>query len=215
MAHSSIKTDYAAGIVPLDSVGQAKLTTSLLAIGSHSITVTYSGNDDFFGGTSMSATELVTRADTEVIMTPLGVFNNRKLVSVSLMTEIEPLAPGGGVPSGIVKFMVKKKTLGVAVLTGGEATLTVRANGVLNKAITIVYSGDPNFQPSTATPPKLRRNRSLDWLAHWLPYWNDAAQFTFNDFSVPPWVPPRGRIPGKTVSCSGPFVGFARRTVTS
>jgi hypothetical protein len=50
---------------------------------------------------------------------------------------------------------LKVKTLGTAALSGAEATLTVKPNAVLNKPITIIYSGDPDYRASTLTTPKL------------------------------------------------------------
>ena len=56
------------GTVPVDGSGQATLTTSSLAVGSHSITATYSGNADFLGGASESASESVGPAATQVVL---------------------------------------------------------------------------------------------------------------------------------------------------
>ncbi len=84
--------------VPLDSSGRAALTTSVLAVGSHSITATYNGTADFFGVQSGSASVSVAQAGTEVVLVPQPVFKKKQLVSVNLTAEIEPLAPGGGVP---------------------------------------------------------------------------------------------------------------------
>ena len=53
------------------------------------------------------------------------------------------------------KKKVKVTTLGTAAVSGGEATLTLKASKVLNKAITIVYSGDANDKASTLITPKL------------------------------------------------------------
>jgi hypothetical protein len=83
-----------------------------------------------------------------------------------------PVLPGGGVPTGMVTFeflvkhgkKVKVKTLGTAALHGAEATLTVDPKAVLNKPITIVYGGDPDYRASTLAPPKLTR-RGLKSLA--------------------------------------------------
>jgi hypothetical protein len=47
------------------------------------------------------------------------------VVSVGLTARIEPLSPGGGIPSGTVIFLVKKKALGSLSLLGGAATLTL------------------------------------------------------------------------------------------
>ena len=50
------------------------------------------------------------------------------------------------------------KTLGTATVNGGGATVTVKAKLVLSKTITVIYSGDRNFQASTVTVPKLPKN---------------------------------------------------------
>ena len=106
----------------------------------------------------------VAQAVTQVVLVPQPIFNKKKkVVSVALKAEVQPLAPGSGVPTGSVTFELvtkaKKKTkvttLGTAALGGGDATLTLKANQVLKKAITIVYGGDADFRSSTTTPPAL------------------------------------------------------------
>ncbi len=107
--------------------------------------------------------ESVNKASTKVVLVPQPIFKKKKVMSVGLKAEIEPAAPGSGVPTGSVVFELVKKTkkkskvttLGTAALSGGDATLTLKPNKVLNKPITIVYSGDADFQSSTVTPPKL------------------------------------------------------------
>jgi hypothetical protein len=149
--------------VPLDGSGKVALTTTGLAIGSHAITATYSGDADFFGSQWGSTTESVSQASTEIVLVPHPVLRKRKVVSLGLTAEVVPVEPGGGVPTGMVtfEFLVKHgkkpkvKTLGRAALHGAEATLTVKPKAVLNKPITIIYGGDPNFRASTLTPPKL------------------------------------------------------------
>ncbi len=74
-------------------------------------------------------------------------------MSVGLTAQVTPLAPGGGTPTGTITFKVKKKTLGSVSLSGGMATLTVKATNVLKKAVTIIYTGDGNFAAATVTPP--------------------------------------------------------------
>ena len=56
---------------------------------------------------------------------------------------------------------IKVKTLGTAALSGGSATLTFKPKKVLQKTITIVYSGDADFRASTMTTPKLTRKTIL------------------------------------------------------
>ena len=149
--------------VPLDGSGTATFTTSALSLGSHSITATYSGDADFLGVQSARYSETVAQTGTEVVVVENSVFKNKKLMSVRLTAEIKPLAPGGGVPTGEVTFelvtttkkKVKVTTLGTAAVSGGEATLTLKANKLPQKGITIVYSGDANDKASTVTTPRL------------------------------------------------------------
>ena len=49
----------------------------------------------------------------------------------------------------------KVTILGKMAVSDGKATLTLAANKVLQKAITIVYSGDTNDMAATVTMPKL------------------------------------------------------------
>jgi hypothetical protein len=153
------------GTVPLDSSGKASLTTTGLAIGSHSITATYSGDAGSFTTQSGPAPESVAPATTEVILVPHPVFRRKKVVSIGLMAEIEPVAPGGGVPKGVVTFellvkhrkKIKVNLLGASALNHGEATLTLKPNRVLNGTIAIIYSGDPGYRASMLTPPKFTK----------------------------------------------------------
>ncbi len=149
--------------VPINSSGKASLTTSFLAVGSHSITAVYNGAADFLGVKSGSASESVAQAGTEVVLLTQPVFRKKRLVSVNLTAEIEPLAPGGGVPTGAVAFelftkkgkKIQMQTLGNVPVKNGRARLTVNASSVLNKTITIFYGGATDFDASTATSLKL------------------------------------------------------------
>jgi hypothetical protein len=150
--------------VPLDGSGTATFSTSALSVGSRSVTATYSGDAEFLGVESEPYSESVAQAGTKVDVVENAVFKKNKLMSVRLTAQIMPLTPGGGVPTGDVTFElvtkakkhVKVKTLAKAALIGGKATSTFMANQVLQKAITIVYSGDANDQASTLTTPKSR-----------------------------------------------------------
>jgi hypothetical protein len=144
--------------VPLDGSGRAMLTASNLSPGPHTITATYGGNSNLLGGASGSALESVARAGTQLILVPHPVFRRRRLVALGLTAEIRPLAPSAGLPGGMVRFLVRRRTLGSVALRGGAATLSVQVGGVLKKALTIIYSGDGDFESSTATPPVLTRS---------------------------------------------------------
>jgi hypothetical protein len=152
--------------VALNSSGQAALSVSSLALGSQAITATYNGNADFQGVSSSATTESVRPAATAIVLVPHPVVKGKRaLKAVELTAEIEPVAPGRGVPTGTVTFefvkrvrkTVKVKTLGTATVSGGEATLTFKPNAVLNKTLTIIYSGDTDFLASRVSPPKLTK----------------------------------------------------------
>jgi hypothetical protein len=99
-------------------------------------------------------------------------FQQKHLVSVDLIVEFGSIADA---PPGVVTFeLIKKahghkgkprvKVLGTAPLVGGRASLWLRPQQVLNKPITVVYSGDADFQPATVTLPILTR-RTVQSLA--------------------------------------------------
>jgi len=149
--------------VPLDGFGTAAFTTSALSLGSHSITATYSGDVDTLGVQSAPYSMAVGRTGTTVVVVEQSNFAGKRLTSVSLAAQVKPLAPGGGIPTGDVTFELVTKTknkvtvtkLGRATVIGGQATLTLKANTVLQRAITIVYSGDGNDKPSSIAMPKM------------------------------------------------------------
>ncbi len=149
--------------VSLDGSGRATLSTLSLLPGSHSITAVYNGSTFFVSSGSAASSESVSQAATHAILVARPVLNNKKVVSFGLTAEIEPAVPGGSAPTGTVAFELVTKTrkkiitkvLGTAGLSGGDALFTVRAKSVLEKAITIVYNGDGDFQGSTVDYPKL------------------------------------------------------------
>jgi hypothetical protein len=153
--------------VPLDSSGQAAVTFATLSMGSHAITATYNGGADFLAVSSGAAAESVSQSATAIVLVPRAVLGGKKNVSaVGYTAEIEPVAPGAGVPTGQVIFefvtkhrnKVSVKMLGTGELIGGRATLTFKTNQLLNKPLTIVYSGDPDFLASEMSPPTLTKS---------------------------------------------------------
>ena len=146
----------AVATAPLDGSGRATLTTSL-PVGSHAITAFYNGDANLLGKTSASFTESVARAGTQLLLRRQPVFKKKNVVSLRLTAELNPLAPGQGTANGTVRFMLKKKTIATMALGGGAASVTLKLNSVLNKKLTVVYSGDSDFLPSQAVTPVLTR----------------------------------------------------------
>ena len=156
------------GTATLDSSGTATLTTTSLALGSSSVTAAYSGSTNLGTATSGSESESVGKASSQIVLVPQPVRKGKKVVSVGLEAVVTPVAPAKGTLTGTVTFetMKKKKVkvLGTETLSGGKATLTLKANAVLKKVITIVYSGDADALTSTVTHPALTQ-KSLKSLA--------------------------------------------------
>jgi Bacterial Ig-like domain (group 3) len=114
--------------------------------------------------TSSTVAESVSQSAAAIVLAPHAVLEGRR--KVGLTAEVAPVVSGGVVPTGQVTFVfVKKhrrkvtvKRLGTAELSGGQATLTLKLNQVLNKPLAIVYSGDPNFLASRMSVPELTRS---------------------------------------------------------
>ena len=145
--------------VALDGSGQATLTTSNLALGSHAITATYSGDADFLGVQSGSAPCRSPRPAPQVVLVPQPVFKKKKVVSLGLKAEIAAAVPRrrradrrGDLRAGEED---QEEDEGDDARDGGRhrrrCDVDGQAEQVLKKTITIVYSGDADYLASTLT----------------------------------------------------------------
>ena len=108
----------------LDASGEAYYISSALAIGTHNLTWTYSGDANFSGSTTASAYVLtVTGIGTT---TTLGATTKPITYgqSASITATVSP-ASGTAPPTGSVTFTIDGTTTQTATLTGGAATFTV------------------------------------------------------------------------------------------
>ncbi len=137
------------------------------AAGTFTVVARFPGSADFVPAQSKPTTFTIAPATTTIALQPHAVLTRKKVLKgVELTAAIEPVALGGGVPTGTVTFEFVKKQgkkikvtkLGTAALSGGTATLTFKPTKVLNQPVTIVYSGDPDFLPSTMSSPKLTKS---------------------------------------------------------
>ena len=131
----------------LDANGLASFTTSALAIGSHPITVVYSGNANFNPATSAVLMQLVNPVPAPV--QPV----------ITLASSLNPSAPGqqvtfsatiiaaGANPTGTVVFLDGATVLGTGALSGGVATFSTSTLSLGSHPITATYAGT-----SSATP---------------------------------------------------------------
>ena len=140
------------GSAPVSTTGgvtTATLTLSNLPAGSHSVQATYGGDTTYVtSSSSTAATVNVAQAGTSVVVSNAA---NPSVVGqqISLSATVTP-ASGSG-PTGTVQFYDSGTALGPAEsVSGGVATLTTSALALGTHPITAIYSGDGNFQGSTA-----------------------------------------------------------------
>ncbi|MGW3266600.1 Ig-like domain-containing protein, partial [Streptomyces sp. NPDC001056] len=136
------------GTAPL-SGGTATLTTSGLAVGTHSLIAVYSGSTNFGSSASPIDTQTVTKASTTTTLTSTP---NPSTVgqAVTLTATVAAVPPGTGTPTGTVSFFDGATLLGTSTLVGGTATLTTSSLTVGTHSLTAVYNGSATFNPSTS-----------------------------------------------------------------
>lgn len=109
---------------------------------------------------------------TQLAVASFKMHRRGKLGSVVLDAQIELATSGPAMPTGTVTFelmmksrgKVKESVLGTAAVTDDMAMLTIKTRMVLNKSITVVYSGDMNYMSSTVMTPKVTHH-SLERLS--------------------------------------------------
>jgi hypothetical protein len=145
------------GSATLNGSGQAALTTSALAIGSHSMTAAYSGDANFFASTSPALTQSVVQSASTTALTSSA---NPSPVGAAV-TFTATVTGSGGTPTGSVTFRDGATTLGTSSLNGsGQATFTTSSLAPGSHSITGAYGGDTNFAASTS--PALTQNAGLN-----------------------------------------------------
>jgi large repetitive protein len=119
--------------------GAASLTVASLGVGSHTISVAWSG-DALNGAATAELSHTVARAPTATLLT---------LGTGAATVRVAPVPPGAGTPSGTVRILKAQSNelLASATLVGGAATVVLpRAAGPLEA----IYSGDANFVESAS-----------------------------------------------------------------
>jgi hypothetical protein len=132
--------------------GVATCAVTYTGVGSHAITVVYSGDANFTASTSSVLTQAVNQGATAVVV----VSSDNPSVSgqgVTYTAAVSALAPASGTPTGTAIFLDGATPIGGCAaqpLVGGVATCSVVYPGVGGHSITAVYSGDANFSASTS-----------------------------------------------------------------
>lgn len=139
--------------VVVDGFGHAAFSTAALAVGSHTITASFSGNAPWENSSgSDSASPQVVNKDATT--TTVSSSANPSVFSqpVTFTATVTANTPGSGIPTGTVTFKNGSTTLGTSNLDGtGQATFTISTLAVGSASITASYNGDSNFNTSTSS----------------------------------------------------------------
>lgn len=130
--------------------GQASLTTSALTAGSHVVIAGYSGDGSHHPGSDvLDGGQTIQRANTTAALvtpdspSPVG----RR---VTFTATVAAVAPGGGIPTGQVGFVIDGGAPISVTLVNGQASLSTTALTVGTHPITATYSGSANYNGSTS-----------------------------------------------------------------
>jgi len=147
----------AANLKPVNAVtGVATLTTTTLAVGNHTVTAQYTGDGNFTSSTVASVAHRVRRASTRVTVVSSANPAARG-AAVTFTATVSAVAPGGGIPTGTVRFRIDGRNVGAQVtIVGGVATFTTSTLGRGRHQIQVVYNGSVSYLTSTSATLRQR-----------------------------------------------------------
>ena len=127
------------------SNGSASFSIGNLAVGSHNISFTYSGDDNDSGSTSAVVTQTVNPVSTSTLLS-ISPITSTSGQSVTFNASVTP-----NTATGTVTFKDGTKSLGTGTLSGGSASFSTNTLAVGSHSITAVYAGDTNDSGSTSS----------------------------------------------------------------
>ncbi len=155
--------------VPLALVGgsdQAQFTTSTLSAGSHTVSVSYSGDNNVSASSGSLPTETVTAPSLETTTTTLASSLDPSTAGqpVTLTAVVSPSGTGK-TPSGSVTFTidgVSQSSVPLKVVSGrDQATLAIASLGAGEHTISASYSGDTSFAASSLASPLVQTVKAV------------------------------------------------------
>ncbi|MGB6545324.1 MAG: pectinesterase family protein [Candidatus Acidiferrales bacterium] len=135
----------------LDASGEAYLTISALAVGSHTITMTY-GGDSNFNASSSSSTFTITVAASLTNTTSVLTSANPSTTYGTAITGTVSVTPASGSvsPTGAVSLLVDGATAGTCTLNGGSCSYSLTGVAAGSHTLTASYGGDITNAASTS-----------------------------------------------------------------
>ncbi|MCR4268815.1 putative Ig domain-containing protein [Nitratireductor sp. ZSWI3] len=130
------------------SGGSASLSTSTLAVGTHTITAAYSGDPGNAASTSAPLTQAVEQAVTTTsVISSSNPSDYGDPVTFTATVSGVPSAPA---PTGSVQFSSNGALLGTVALAGTTAAITVSDLAAGGNDVVATYGGDANNVASTS-----------------------------------------------------------------
>jgi hypothetical protein len=124
----------------------ATLTTSTLAVGTHSISVVYSGDSNFIGSAATPLAQSVTKATTNIaVVSSLNPARSGQAVNFGVTVSSSAV-----VPTGSVQLLNGTTVLAKLALKAGAVKYTTAKLPAGSNVITAVYVGDANNNGSAS-----------------------------------------------------------------
>ena len=127
---------------------RARLTTSTLTVGTHTISTDYAGDTYHDGGVSPAISQTIA---TSIVKTNTTTTISPSATSVDVGTTVSFTAAvqaATGSPTGTVTFRDGTAVLGTVDLDGGQATFSTASLTVGTHGISAVYAGNSQFNTS-------------------------------------------------------------------
>ena len=134
----------------LDGSGNARLTTSGLGVGWHTILASYGGDTDFTGSDSTASVDVQMATTTTITSSSPNPSVCTEPVTLTATVSVD--SPGSGIPTGTVEFYDGTFCLGSATLPEGSdsASLVISDFTSGDHGISATYVGDENFAASSS-----------------------------------------------------------------
>lgn len=137
-----------AGTATLDSTGSATFTDSALAVGTHSVVATYTGDTNDAGSASSALSQVITAIPT---ITDLGASSTSGATPTTILVATT-IASTGPIPTGTITFNNGTTVIGTATLDSSGVATLVPNLPTGNYNIVASYGGDSIHSPSQSSP---------------------------------------------------------------
>jgi hypothetical protein len=147
--------------VPLNSNGEASITTSALTAGgsfhgSHLVTATYSGDPNHSTSSVTMLQKIHANASATVLSASVNPSNYGQ--TVTFAAAVSPVPAGAGTPTGMVTFKDGANVIGQVPLNSGVASITNSTLAPGSHSITATYVSDTQFAASSASITQITQN---------------------------------------------------------